>query len=200
MRDSFGYITGYCAEGPAVCMAKCDVLYGDAAKAKCHVKHPCLRDCSKSRNKDEKCCKNIKSCKGSIDSKRASCKKGCEEKGKAGGILGTGVGSGRRKACSELGLSGAEKRDCARELRARGWKKGLPIPDDMAGLDDLDIEQYEPDIEEATDEEKDKAGVGRNIFWDERTKKFLIYSGAAIGVVGGIYVIIRAVRSLAVEP
>src|SRR3990167_1046876 len=45
-----------------------------------------------------------------------------------------GVGTGSRKACKDSGLTGVEKRACAKKLRASGWKKGDPIPDDMTGL------------------------------------------------------------------
>lgn len=51
----------------------------------------------------------------------------------------TGIGTGRRKACKESGLTGAEKRECARQLKERGWKKGDPIPDDMSGIAPEDI-------------------------------------------------------------
>ncbi len=50
-----------------------------------------------------------------------------------------GVGTGRRKACSEAGLSGAGKRACAKQLKSTGWKKGQPIPSDMAGITLQDV-------------------------------------------------------------
>lgn len=57
------------------------------------------------------------------------------------------IGTGRRRACNEAGLSGAEKRNCVRQLKKSGWKKGQPIPADMAGVthkDVLDAEKYPP--------------------------------------------------------
>lgn len=85
MQDNFGYITReYSAEG-AGCKAKCDVLYGDLAKAKCntqYIKVPCAWNCSK--HPDKPCCKhnrqvpiNIANCKKNVDARRAACKAGC---------------------------------------------------------------------------------------------------------------------------
>lgn len=58
-----------------------------------------------------------------------------------------GIGTGRRKACSDAGLSGAQKRACARVLRKSGWVKGQPIPENMAGITPTDVaeaEKYPP--------------------------------------------------------
>lgn len=87
-QDNFGYIIReYSAEG-AGCKAKCDVLYGDLAKAKCHtmyIKQPC--GCTKSNcdcKLGSKCCQhnkqvpiNIANCKKNVDARRAACKAGC---------------------------------------------------------------------------------------------------------------------------
>jgi hypothetical protein len=48
--------------------------------------------------------------------------------------------SGRKKACKDAGLSGAEKRKCAQQLRASGWKKGMPIPASMGGVTPAEVE------------------------------------------------------------
>jgi hypothetical protein len=82
----------YSNAGGAGCKAKCDVLYGDVAKAKCHtqyIKVPCTWNCSK--HPDKPCCKhnkqvpiNIANCKKNVDAKRASCKAECDLKAGAG--------------------------------------------------------------------------------------------------------------------
>lgn len=62
-----------------------------------------------------------------------------------------GIGTGRRKQCKEQGLSGSEKRACVRMLKKSGWKKGQPIPVDMAGITQKDVveaEKYPPLPEE----------------------------------------------------
>lgn len=52
---------------------------------------------------------------------------------------------GRRRACRDKGLTGAEKRACARRLRQMGWRKGDPIPADIT-VGDEDVSQAEKDI------------------------------------------------------
>lgn len=97
-----GFVMGvpyniYMNAGGAGCKAKCDVLYGDVAKAKCHtmyIKQPC--GCTKSNcdcKYGSKCCRhnkqvpiNIANCKRNVDARRASCKADCDAK--------AGVGSG----------------------------------------------------------------------------------------------------------
>lgn len=87
----------YMNAGGAGCKAKCDVLYGDLAKAKCHtqyIKQPC--GCTKSScdcKFGSKCCQhnkqvpiNIANCKKNVDARRASCKADCDAK--AGGGVG----------------------------------------------------------------------------------------------------------------
>ena len=152
----------YSAEG---CGVKCAVMY---------PKIPCLWNCSKRPSKS--CCVHNKR----AETNRTTCKRNCEATG-AGGILGTGIGSGRRKACKEIGLSKAEKRECARELRARGWKKGQPIPDDMMGIIPEDVEQLEK-------EEPVSAEEGKMV--SDTTKKALIYAGIAVGSIAGISLLI----------
>ncbi len=112
-----------------------------------------------------------------------------EEKGKAGGVFGTGVGAGRRKACKELGLTGSEKRECARELRARGWKKGMSIPPDMMGITIEDIEMVDSGLYDDIDD----AQGGR--FLDEKTQEILIYSGIALVGVIGVFYLISGIRT-----
>lgn len=46
----------------------------------------------------------------------------------------------RKKACKDSGLTGAEKRACAKQLRASGWKKGMPIPASMGGVTMAEVE------------------------------------------------------------
>jgi cobalamin biosynthesis Mg chelatase CobN len=50
---------------------------------------------------------------------------------------------GRRKMCRQQGLKGKELRACAKELKASGWKKGMPIPADMGGVTASDVEAVE---------------------------------------------------------
>lgn len=100
-----GFVMGvpypiYSNAGGSGCNAKCDVLYGDVAKTKCHtqyIKQPCTWNCSKHPEKP--CCKhnkqvpiNITNCKKNVDAKRASCKAGCDVKAGVGEGGGGGFG------------------------------------------------------------------------------------------------------------
>jgi hypothetical protein len=42
----------------------------------------------------------------------------------------------RKKACKDSGLTGKEKRACAKQLKQAGWKKGQPIPPDITPASD----------------------------------------------------------------
>jgi len=87
---------------------------------------------------------------------------------------------GRQKACKGQGLSGKEKRECAKKLKASGWKKGQPIPTDMSGITHEDVAQAEKDDASA------KTGEGAGM---SGTTKVLIGAGILVAVVGGFFLI-----------
>jgi hypothetical protein len=104
--------------------------FSAGAIASCNLKYPPPRVSKKRKEQYQNC---LAAEQKRIDDKKAS--------GGGGGVLG--IGSGKRKACKEAGLTGAEKRACAKELKARGWKKGQPMPPDMAGISSADVEVVE---------------------------------------------------------
>ena len=114
-----------------LCLNKCDVLHGDIQYNACVLSH-----LGRSDNKAK--------CRNEVAAKRNACKNGCPKsdaeciESKPSGTFG--IGTGTRKACKDMGLTGAEKRECARQLKVRGWKKGQPIPPDMAGITQDDVE------------------------------------------------------------
>jgi|CXWL01.1.fsa_nt_gi hypothetical protein len=159
--------------------------FSAGAIANCNLKYPPPRTKSAKKKAYQDC---LVAEQKKIDVKKAS---------GSGGVLG--IGTGRRKACKDSGLTGAEKRECARELKARGWKKGQPIPADMAGITINDVVQVEKEPintpkdapmpsdskvdESATDENK----VMKFISGMSMTEKMLIASGVIIGVTLLIY-------------
>jgi hypothetical protein len=70
----------------------------------------------------------------------------------------------RKKACKEAGLTGKEKRQCARDLKKSGWKKGDPIPANMGGIKETDVAEAEAEekagaVPADAPAEKSKAGL-----------------------------------------
>lgn len=155
--------------------------YSGGVIVKCNAKYPPPRTKQSKKDAYQKCLRD--------EQKAHDAKK--DDKGKAGGFLGTGIGSGRRKECREAGLTGAEKRECARELRRRGWKKGQPIPPDMAGITPEDVVQSietEPVIPKESESQVDTTSGKKELF-DDKTKKILTYAGiAVVGVAGIIFI------------
>jgi len=88
---------------------------------------------------------------------------------------------GRQKACKGQGLTGKEKRACAKQLKASGWKKGQPIPADMSGVTPKDVAQT--DKEDST-EKTGSTGMSTTV-------KLLIGGGVLVVLVGG-FLILRA--------
>jgi len=159
--------------------------YSNASGVECFIKcqsmYPCLWNCSNHPSKP--CCQNI-----------ATCKSNCS---KAAGLVSSvvhsaGVGTGRRKACKETGLTGAEKRACAKDLKSRGWKKGDPIPPDMFGITPDDVEAelaLDPaiDPELASDPNEAKTSI--------TTENILFYTGISVAGIIGISLLIWGISS-----
>lgn len=184
--DKFNYISshsrvdGFVMGAPYPIYSNCGggefSNFSAGAVATCNLRYPPPRTKSAKKKAYQDC---LVSEQKKIDAKKAS---------GGGGILG--IGTGRRKACKEAGLTGAEKRQCARELKARGWKKGQSIPADMAGITAEDVaevadEQSEEELVDSTSngDSDDSGSVGAK---KVDAKKILLYGGIAIGAIAGI--------------
>ncbi len=78
---------------------------------------------------------------------------------------------GRRRACRAQGLTGKALRQCARDLKASGWKIGQPFPSANAELDEIPIMSEQPQK------------MGADINWTP----IVIGSALLIAVVGGAW-------------
>jgi hypothetical protein len=92
---------------------------------------------------------------------------------------------GRRKACAGQGLTGKEKKACAKQLKSSGWKKGQPIPPDMAGITHTDVSAAEKATADAALGTPPEEGMSTGV-------KVLIGGGIFVALLVGGFFILRA--------